>query len=551
MHEVKGSALNLAPQVDGEEKRGEELEALIHDLQTEADRRVKLKLPIEKRWLQDLRQYHGHYVDEHRSEFSKLTETGSTTKKVGSQVFQNITRPKTNSLIARLWDLLFPTDDRNWGISPTPVPELEEEQEEKASLVTDARDTRDDAKRRLEEATKEGDTEAQELAGADFDKAEEILTAAEKAAEELHNSIQLATGRARLMEREIEDQLTHCQFPSEARDVIEDACKIGTGIIKGPVLGGRLKSKYNKVAAPEGSAQIYELTQEPSNMPEAYWVDPWSFFPDPDQRRVADSESFYQRHLNNKSQMRKLAKRPDIDEEAVRRLLKDDPKTKVPTYLNDLHSITQTGSNANREFYHVWEFTGPLEPEQIELLAEHTGKDGLKQLAEEIDPLIEIHAKVWFCQNEVLSFSLHPLDSQEPIYNAFCPEHDEASPWGFGIPYIMRHSQAIINAAQRMMMDNAALATGPQILINSDAVTPVNGSWELTPRKLWKLNNTDNVSGQAPFDTFSIDMNQTELANIIELERKTIDEITAMPALAQGEQGAGVTKMAGDLATGS
>ena len=71
---------------------------------------------IETRWLKDLRQYHGEYDPEDES---SLKRSG------GSKIFVNITRNKTNAAEARLQDMLFPTDDRNWGISPTPVPQLD------------------------------------------------------------------------------------------------------------------------------------------------------------------------------------------------------------------------------------------------------------------------------------------------------------------------------------------------------------------------------------------------------------------------------------------
>ncbi len=43
-----------------------------------------------------------------------------------SRLYVNMTRPKTHAWEAKLSDMLFPTDGTpNWGIRPTPVPELQ------------------------------------------------------------------------------------------------------------------------------------------------------------------------------------------------------------------------------------------------------------------------------------------------------------------------------------------------------------------------------------------------------------------------------------------
>jgi hypothetical protein len=81
-----------------------------------AQEQVAKRSQIEQRWLDDIRQYHGQYD---AREQSNLEQQG------GSKVYVNITRNKTNAAEARLQDMLFPTDDKNWAINPTPVPEIE------------------------------------------------------------------------------------------------------------------------------------------------------------------------------------------------------------------------------------------------------------------------------------------------------------------------------------------------------------------------------------------------------------------------------------------
>ncbi len=541
-----------------QEKAQEQLGAFVKVLEDEAERRVKLRSPTETRWLADLGQYHGRY-DEGTQK--RLTD------EEGSQVFVNLTRPKTNAFVARLSDLLFPTDDRNWGIRPTPVPDMADEAEENKKLAMQAEESKAEGEAALDAATASGDEAAQKQASQQMAEADEIRDEALMAAHELEQALAAASRRSDLMQEEIDDQLKTCGYQSEARDAIEDACKLGTGILKGPILNDKGKKRFRKIgggaeqgdaeqgeAGQEGqSAELFELFTEYSDIPGAVRVDPWSFFPDPDARKVEDCEGIYERHLMTKAQMRKLANRPDIDEDEVRDLLRDGVGSeRAPSYMAQLSAITEDKSTQNKDLYHVWEYTGPIEPEDLETLALNDRDGGLLEEMEEegeIDPLTELHARVWFCNGRLLSFNLHPLDSGEPIYSVFNFERDEMGLFGFGVPYLMRHEQSIINSSMRMMLDNGALATGPQVLINRDAVEPVDGSWKLKPRKVWQLKGSTALTpaGPAPFQTFSIDMHQNELANMIELTRRTIDDIT-MPSLAQGEQGAGVTKTAQGMA---
>ena len=89
---------------------------IICELSAEIAKREQRRGPLEKRWLEDLRQYHGVYEKNIADILRNDAERSSA--------FINITRPKTNAWRARLGDMLFPNDEKNWGIDPTPVPTL-------------------------------------------------------------------------------------------------------------------------------------------------------------------------------------------------------------------------------------------------------------------------------------------------------------------------------------------------------------------------------------------------------------------------------------------
>lgn len=489
----------------------ERMKAIVGRLEKEAEDRVNKRSLVEKRWIEDLTQYHGKYDD-------KILKELMDGRK--STLFINATLPKTNACEARLFDMLFPTDDRNWGIEPTPVPELMIEAEQASS----------EAARLKQEAAASKDPQAIAMA-----------QQAEARAAEVQAPLEEARRRARAMQEEIDDHLRECRYAAQAREVIRDACKIGTGIMKGPVIGGRSRRAWTR--DPETGAYVLAHVTDPR--PKFWRVDPWSFFPDMDATSMEDCESVFERHLMNAKQLRKLAREPGFDPDAIRRLLRDEPRCSTPTYISELRAITGAYHDTSTDRYHVWEYHGPLSGEEMQALAMATGRaDMLDDLGEEMDdPLQEIQVVIWFCQGEILKFGIHPLDSNENIYSVFCLEKDSASIFGFGIPYLMRHSQKALSSAWRIMLDNAGLSSGPQIVIDPEVVEPQNGEWTLEPRKIW-LRKTTATPGAQPFQTFNIESHQVELANIIELARRNIDEETSIPIIAQGEQGSHVTQTA-------
>lgn len=514
------------------------LKAIIGRLETEAKNRVGKRKDIEDRWIEDLLQYHGRYD-------SKTEQDLETSRK--SRLFINLTRPKTDALSARLMDLLFPTDDKNWGIQPTPVPSLGEEAEKASRAAREIADRAKQAREQAELAQQQGgQVDPQKVEEAQALEAQANV-AAQKAAE-LQATIEEARARAKLMEQTIEDQLTESRYHAVKRDQIEDACKLGTGVTKGPVTGDRVRKGWKERKGEQGEPTgEYDLQMTAGEQPAMRYVDIWSFFPDMNARTIEEGEGVFERHLMNTKRLRKLAQLPGFDKDAIRRLLNAKPRMPAPSYLADLRNIKGENQIIAKDLYHVWEYSGPLSAEDMRDLAIALGDEGTVADLEEADPLTELNAVVWFCQDEILKFSIYPYDSGECMYSVFNLVKDEASIFGYGLPSIIRDPQRSLNASWRAMMDNAGYGTAPQIIIASDLIEPADGDYTIRSGKVW-LTKQGLPKDHRAFETFDIPMHQIELANIITLSKQFIDDMSAMPAIAQGEQGTGVTKTAQGMA---
>lgn len=518
---------------------------ILGDLNRTIGERIQRRTPLETRWLRDLRQYHGIYEPEIAAVLREEKERSS--------VFINITRPKTNAWRARLIDMLLPNDERNWGIDPTPVP----------TLTQSARQALREAEQREGQvaATLEQHNAAVDAGEPGYP--DEVATATGMAAEavelrglaqQAQAEIEEARRRCDAMQREIDDQLVECRFPTVCRDVIDDMCKVGSGVIKGPVVSGRARQLWR--IDPQTGVAALEADDTPQ--PSARRVDFWHFFPDPDAATVEEGQGTFERHLPNRKMLRRMARDLDFSPHAVREMLREGPRlggADTMHWMSELRDMESSAGMAGematlRDRWCVWEYHGPLEVEQVAMLIRATGRhEDAERFEAEADPLDETMVRLFFCDERLLKIEEdYLLDSGASLYSVASFEKAEASIMGgIGVPAIMRHEQSMLNSAVRMMMDNAALATGPQIVVNKAVIEPESGGWKLTPRKVWNIVRS-SMMGESekivPFSTYNIPINQEMIANIVALATRFVDEAVAMPLLAQGEQGQTATKTA-------
>jgi hypothetical protein len=583
------------------------LSGVIGRLQLLADAQVQAKTAIEQRWLDDLRQFHGRYAVGTEKALKDAHK---------SSLFVNLTRAKVNSWEARLSDLLFPTDDKNWGIKPVPAPHL-------SQAVRDS----------IKIANKAAADATAAHQGGNPDQGAAIAaqgTTAAQAGASIQDEIDAAEQSADLMEQEIDSQLKDSDYNIRTRSALRSSIKIGTGIMKGPITNNRLRRAWVKASndnqakpspfasfqgrkedlatpqsaggltdqgsaagtaydpsqgtaappmpapnSPTGAPQDlraglptfqqpqpvnldaqaagtgYVLDMQPDPAPEMVCVDPWSYFPDMSAKTADEAEFHFERHLWNKKQLRYAVKSSGLNPEAVARLLQTNPALPMPPYWAQLREITSNSNIIGTEKrYQAWEYTGVLEDEDLQALADATGDQTVMDFVAE-NPLLEVPVIIWFCQGELLKFAPYPLDSCDSIYSVMPFEEDDTSMFGFGVPYLMRDSQSAINGAWRMMMDNGGLSVGPQIVIDGDMIKPADGDNGLRPMKVW-LKSATSLSSKLPdsykpFETFNITANQSQLQAIIALAKEFADEETSMPLIASGGQDSHITKTTGGM----
>ena len=503
---------------EGAEGRNQHIDLLASSLEKRAVDLARKREPLSRRWYADIQQYEGRYPDDVRSALER--------DPTASKLFVNMTRPKTRIMKSRLTDVLFPTDDLNWDIEPTPDPELAEPMEvgrtPDASGSTSVPVTEPAAGPPA--APPQDPAAGGPMPGGmpTGEPAGPMPPPPDPKAEERKE----ARKRAGAMKRVMEDQLVECGYAGVGQQVIDQACIFGTGVLKGP-MHRTDRRKWNR------EARAFEYVEE--LVPVFEWVDLWNFFPDMEATEVSRCAEVFELHRLSERELRELARRSDFFKDEIRELLKEKPKYEsfldyVRDVLDDRGEIV---NESNESRYYAWEYHGTVTREQMGILADRHAMTDIQEGYGEGDPLDTIDVIVWVCHGRILKFGPHPLDSGEILYSVFRFDGETGSLFRDGIPAMLRDQQIAINSAWRLMMQNGALRGLPMFVFDRN-IKPVDGRRTIAPGKVFERETPNEAAGIFPI---AIPSDSKELVQIIELARMFMDDETNLPLVAQGQQG--------------
>jgi hypothetical protein len=336
--------------------------------------------------------------------------------------------------------------------------------------------------------------------------------------------LEMANKKAEAMQTEIEDQLVECNYNGELRKMIHDAAVLGTGVVKGPIVTNRTRKAWQPITDSTGqTVHQVEIVQEIS--PASFRVDPRNVWPDPGcGESVHNGKGIYEREQITAKQIRDLAKQPGFLKAQLRKVLEEGPKQSAT--LRELTDEDQR--DMTRLTYEMWTYWGEVDHDDLEASGVDVG---------EKDELRTVSACVVMINNTVVKAFMNPLEGGDIPYDFYVWEKVAGTIWGYGIPYLMRSQQKVLNAAWRQMMDNAGVSSGPQIVIKPGAIQPADKQWQLSARKIWYA--TDDIDDvRKAFSTFEFNSHQNELAGIIKMATELADAETGVPTIMQGEKGA-------------
>jgi hypothetical protein len=113
---------------------------------------------------------------------------------------------------------------------------------------------------------------------------------------------------------------------------------------------------------------------------------------------------------------------------------------------------------------------------------------------------------------------------------------------GNALPDILADIQDSANASLRSLNNNMAMASGPQVVINDDRISPSTDGDQLYPWKRWHIENDpmgSSSTNELPIDFFQPDSRAQELLAVYEKFTQIGDELSAIPRYMSGSGNAG------------
>lgn len=497
----------------------------------------------DRRCYEDLEQYigrdahnqgdeHGNLIDQVKSAVSDKVGTPlsalqgpgqlGTTR---STVFVNITRPGAHALESRILDILVPTDGEHaWRIEPTEDPDAQNAREDGGQLINPATG-------QPVLVTADGTITDDPELGKPVTKTD-IAMASER----------VARASAKAMSTKIADYLTECRYKAELRKIVHNASKMGTGVLKGPIVTSKMRSRWIESAAVDeatGATLVsYVREQQEDRRPASWSVDPRYVWEDPDcGEDLQAGAGIFELEYRTPKRVRELLKDKRYNRKQLLKVLGEGPKQSAFVNVSeaDYHDLRNQGVQLHSTKFQHWHYWGELTAIQARVAG--------VEVPESIDDEESINVCVEMINDTVVRAYENPLECGSLPYDFYPLYRVSGTMRGLSQPRIQRAEQLVTNAAWRAMLDNARMTAGPIVLFNKKSVmAPGGGPIKLAPFTV--LYSTDDAAKVQDMATvLQFQSHQAEFANVIRMAQDLGRESSAMNAIMSGStSGAPETK---------
>ena len=453
--------------------------------------------PKEMEWLESLRQYKGLYDPEVR-----ITQGLS-------RVYPKLTRSKENQVLSRLMEMLFPEQDKNWEIEPSPDPKVPPEVVMQIALSLVTKD----------------------------EQGQPVLPTPDKLKAAVMSFAKEKCGNMAIT---IDGQLEEMKYQEEVKKVLRSGLRYGTGILKGPLIHQRESREW----IPNVHSGEYRENIKSEDVPYKEQTRIWDYYPDMSTTEPEQMDGSFERHVMTKHDLRQLMKRKDFNAETIREYMVENPDgdytaedwevdlqaIEIEAGTGKETAVSGSPTSSRQAFgylrklgkkYIVLEYWGYVDGQDLSACGETVE-----------NPELEHGANVWVLGKRIIKAKLYERANE--MYNFFYYEKDETSIFGEGLPRIMRHSALSIAAGARKVLDDAAIA-GPQIECNYSLMVPGSDISDVYSRKIWYREGR-GVEAQYPaVRVVNIDPHTEQLFMIIKEFKQFADEETCLPSWMMGQ----------------
>lgn len=397
-------------------------------LEKEKDAAIEWRKPYEQRWIEAERQ-----LRDGTTMLSGTKDAGgymspAVEKPMHQRASDNITRPITRKITARIVNMLFGTDEQQADIVASPMT--------KPTPMM--------------------------MEGLDPNDPELQIKLAQK-----------ADRAAAAMEKQIKDYLAEADYATQGRWVISDGDDVGTGILHGP-FPKLVNRKISSTTQDEAGNPVTTFVYSAEIVPSTERLDFRRFYPKP-CRNIKECEGVFLLDLMTPKRLKKLAEEPGFDAEQIARVLELAPN---PGMLNEQPNVSESGDTKAvlKGKYPVWKYIGPIETKCLTYMDNEQTHD-----KDTVD------GEVWFCQG--ITIKAVPTDGEALPFHVYNYRKDPDSIFGFGVPHDIANDQFDRNLAWSAVKLNSMASAFPVVGIVKGSFTTENGVMDYPFKKPLILNS--------------------------------------------------------------
>jgi hypothetical protein len=454
---------------------------------------------ISERLLHALRTYKGEYSADMLQDIRQFG---------GSEVYARVTATKCRAATALLRDVYLGAE-RPWDIDPTPHPSTPADIDAEIQRLVNI----------------EVSTMLQSGVKVDPQMIEDRVKSLRKAAERAAKKVAI-TEADRSAER-LDDILTEGGFYQAFAEFLIDLPIFPYAVIKGPVVRKKEQTKW--------------IDGQPmrESVPKMYFdrVSPFDLYWSPGASHVRQAD-FVERIQLSRAELSQCKGLPGYNEAAIDEVLER-------SYMDGLHEWWDTidTERAQMEDRERWARQSSSLIDTAEFTGYVSGRlllDWGMDPSKVPDPNAEYFVTAWMIDRWVIKAQINRTTNNRPPYYISSFEKVPGAMIGQGLPDLLEDVQTVCNAAARSLVNNASIASGPQVIVNDEVIDPSDDD-ELYPWKRWHVSYDPALtsSGQQPVSFFQPNMNAQELMGIYEKWNMMGDEISAIPRYMTGNEKVG------------
>src|SRR5699024_3006052 len=265
-------------------------------------------------------------------------------------------------------------------------------------------------------------------------------------------------------------------------------------------------------------------------------VSPFDVFPSPFAKDAHDGD-FIERIRMTRSQIYDLKGRPGYESDAIDRVLSSVSGGSLNNWLWSDYERDELNYRGNRHdsgLIDALQYWGFIEGHKLK----EWGMRGL-------EPYKPYHIEALVIGNECIKVALVDDVTGSRSYHIASMFGKPDSFWGEALPKRMRNTQKLCNSIARSIADNLAVSSGPQVVVNVDALADGEDITNVYPWKIWQVSySQDSAGAKSPIDFYQPSANTGELISVYRHFELKADDETGVPRYAYGNErvgGAGST----------